>query len=117
MLAPRNGPTLHDNANRLVAGRHPLRRNLCAVPTWELKGYAVGAWGNLCKAGLPSRRQNAAHDQITERFFILARFRNFHWNAVLRTRGEGWQVDRSRTESYAQHDEGLAFADPEHMTT
>ena len=39
----------------------------------ELKGYAVGAWGNLCKAGLPSRRQNAAHYQITERKASIAR--------------------------------------------
>jgi len=46
----------------------PLRTHTsCVFQTWKLKGYAVGAWGNLCKAGLPSGRQNAAHDQITER--------------------------------------------------
>jgi hypothetical protein len=45
------------------------------LPGRELKGYAVGAWGNLCKAGLPSARQNAAHDQITERKPSVASFR------------------------------------------
>ena len=43
---------------------------------WErLKGYAVGAWGNLCKAELPSKGENAAHDQITERKASIACFR------------------------------------------
>ena len=53
-----------------------VRVLITRVPAWKLKGYAVGAWGNLCKAGLPSGRQNAAHDQITERKLSIPRFRN-----------------------------------------
>lgn len=40
-----------------------------------LCGYAVGAWGNLCKANLPLEGQTAAHDQITERMFSVAQLR------------------------------------------
>jgi len=45
----------------------PVDAHIVRLPRRKLKGYAVGAWGNLCKAGLPSVRQNAAHGQITER--------------------------------------------------
>src|ERR1035437_7761312 len=43
----------------------------------DSSGYAVGAWGNLCKAELPSEGQTAAHGQITERKPSVSRFRFF----------------------------------------
>ena len=50
--------------------------------------YAVGAWGNLCKAEMPVEGQTAAHGQITERKVSVAR----------RDRGQGSGV---RDQSFA----------------
>jgi hypothetical protein len=46
------------------------------------RGYAVGAWGNLCKAELPLYKgQTAAHGQITERNYSVPRMRIPHSQA------------------------------------
>jgi hypothetical protein len=59
-------------AFRHLADRHPYRRIHNACSTWE-QGLRCRGLGNLCKAGLPSARQNAAHVQITERKDSIAR--------------------------------------------
>src|SRR5271157_59807 len=73
----------------------PLLRTVftvqCNVPGWETHGHALyhprkqrpylgnpgleGLGGNLCPANLPSEGQTAAHGQITERKYSIARFR------------------------------------------
>jgi hypothetical protein len=86
---------------RLIAGRlhvpgsarHSIQggRSLSVSPTRlqsraksphrRPRGYAVGAWGNLCKAEMPSKGQTAAHGQITERNYSVPRMRIPHSQA------------------------------------